>query len=151
MADAIRGTYADFKLIKTRGVVQFVVEIPIENVDEVIALFGMPQYGAEQWVAVAPLKPEAEPATPTARQDAYQDKSPGEQAVARAAILCGEVAFQTWLCGNNHSGEDFTIGVLRTRCGIKSRSEIATDEFALLTFQNMETQYRDHQRYGPMP
>jgi hypothetical protein len=53
---AIRGTFADFRLIKGRKVAQMVVEIPIEEADAALAtLGGLPQPAAERWVALAAL------------------------------------------------------------------------------------------------
>ncbi len=156
MTDAIQGTYADFKLVKTRSVIQFIVEIPIERVDEVYKLFGMPNFGAEQWVAIAPLKTEAK--VDTSRKDAYQEKLPGAQAVARSAILCGEPAFQDWLVdqdgGVRPEGVDpeyYAAELLRLHCEVGSRAEIATNEEALTAYLDVEHRYRDHQRYGPIP
>lgn len=39
---AISGTFADFKLIKTRSVAQLVIEIPIEQSKKAIDAFGFP-------------------------------------------------------------------------------------------------------------
>ncbi len=51
----IEGSYADFKLVKTRGVAQLVIEIPIERAAEAVAMFGIPQPGQEIAVAIARL------------------------------------------------------------------------------------------------
>lgn len=57
---AIAGTFADFKLIKTRSACQLVIEVAIENADAALsALGGVPQPGQEKPVAVARLEPEA--------------------------------------------------------------------------------------------
>src|SRR4051794_33494293 len=51
---AIQGTFADFKLVKTRRTVQIVIEVPIEQADQALAaLGGLPQPAEEKWVAVA--------------------------------------------------------------------------------------------------
>ena len=36
MTDAILGSYADFKLVKTRSVVQVVIEVPLERAHEAL-------------------------------------------------------------------------------------------------------------------
>ena len=57
MTDAvIKGTYSDFKLIKTRNVVQMIIEVPIEQANQITTKFGMPQPNEEKWVAVALIK-----------------------------------------------------------------------------------------------
>ena len=38
----IQGTYADFKIVKTRNVAQMINEIPLENAQEAINMFGVP-------------------------------------------------------------------------------------------------------------
>lgn len=51
----IAGTFADLKTVKTRSVVQMIVEVPIERAEEVVMMFGFPQPGSEVTVAVARL------------------------------------------------------------------------------------------------
>ena len=51
----IQGTYSDFKIIKTRSVAQFIIEIPLENASHAIDMFGLPSPECEKWVAVAML------------------------------------------------------------------------------------------------
>ena len=51
-----QGTFADFKLIKSRSTAQLVIEIPIEAADAaLLALGGVPLPGKECWVAIARL------------------------------------------------------------------------------------------------
>jgi hypothetical protein len=52
---AIQGTFADFKTVKSRSVVQIVIEIPIEAGKRAIDILGFPQPGAEIPVALARL------------------------------------------------------------------------------------------------
>ena len=149
MADVIEGSFANFKLIQSRSLMQIIIEVPIEQAESVINLLGVPQFGTEQRVAIALLKTEAKVDTP--RKDAYQDLDDGPQAVVRAAILCCEEPFRIWLCGSDHAIEKDAATLLRTECGISSRSELATNPTALAAFVELENRYRDHQRYGPVP
>jgi hypothetical protein len=49
----ISGTYSDFKLVKTRGVVQVIVEFPIEEANQVLeSLDGLPMPGQEAHVSL---------------------------------------------------------------------------------------------------
>ncbi len=51
-----RATYSDLKLIKTRGVVQFCFEVPLEHSAEAMrVLGGMPTPASEVWCAIARL------------------------------------------------------------------------------------------------
>ena len=57
---AFQATYSDFKLVKTRKVVQIVLEVPLEAAGHAYnVLGGMPTFGNEQWFAVARLIKEA--------------------------------------------------------------------------------------------
>lgn len=164
MTEAVRGTYSDFKVIKGRKVVQFIIEIPVEDAQEAIDLFGMPQFGAEQWVAIAPLKSgSSEQQSNSPAKKTYQDKSPGGQAVSRAAILCTEKPFQDWISdrdilfsvpGSSAIGksiEEFTATLLREELKIESRSEIGTHEDVHRRFVELEGKYRDFLRFGDGP
>ena len=56
MTDAvIKGEYADFKLVKTRNVVQMIIEVPIEQATLITTRFGIPNPNESCWVAVAKL------------------------------------------------------------------------------------------------
>jgi len=58
---AFSATYSDLKLIKTRKVVQFVFEVPLEAAEHAMnVLGGMPSPMTESWFAIARLeKPDA--------------------------------------------------------------------------------------------
>ena len=59
-AAAFQGNYSDWKLIRTRGVVQVVIEVPIEHSGLAYdVLGGMPQPGDEIQVAVARINSRA--------------------------------------------------------------------------------------------
>jgi len=59
---AIRASYADLKLVKTRQVAQLIFEVPIEEFDAAYeVLGGLPNPAKEQWFAIAALV--AAPAT----------------------------------------------------------------------------------------
>ena len=59
---AFKGTYADWKLVKTRGVVQIIVEVPLAESDDAYEILGgMPNPAQERWVAIAAIN-SAEPA-----------------------------------------------------------------------------------------
>lgn len=58
---AVRASYADFKLLKTRSVYQIILEAPIEQAEDFVTAFGLPMPGAERPVAVALLNPSSGP------------------------------------------------------------------------------------------
>lgn len=57
---AFSATYSDLKLIKTRSVVQFVFEVPLEAAGHAMnVLGGMPSPMAETWFAIARLEKQS--------------------------------------------------------------------------------------------
>ena len=54
---AFSATYSDWKVIKTRQVVQIVLEVPLKAADHAYnVLGGMPNFESEKWFGVARLK-----------------------------------------------------------------------------------------------
>lgn len=121
---AFEGTFADFKLIKTRSVVQIVIEMPIEHGPSVIAAFGLPSPGAEIPVAVARMvKPEViehdEPKAP--RRFTEMPRS------QQAGIRCGEAAFQRFLSeavGEPVTTAEKAASIVREQCDVRSRADL---------------------------
>lgn len=96
-AHLIEGTFADIKSVKTRGVAQIVIEIPIQNAEHAIRLLGYPQPATEVHVAIARLKNGdgaiEEPAEPETPKQRLRDKSVGQQ----AALCCKDAVFRAYL------------------------------------------------------
>lgn len=146
----ISGNYADFKLVKTRGVCQLVVEIPIEQAEQAVQMFGIPRGGEEIAVALArlitPLAEQREtPQDQYARAErsakaklSYLDKSEMQRAATRAAMLCRDVIFQAHL---ETPDADACAERLREMLG-GSRSRIGTDEETYRIYLGIETDYR---------
>jgi hypothetical protein len=121
---AFQGTFADFKLIKTRSVVQVVIEMPIEHGPAVIAAFGLPSPGAEIPVAVARM---------TAPETIEHDEPKparrfGEMPRAQqAGIRCGEAAFWRFLSettGQRVGCANEAAEAVRRVCCVSSRAEL---------------------------
>ena len=129
---AIQGTFADLKSVKTRSVVQMVVEIPIEQAEQVVKAFGFPQPGAEIAVAVARLDPEkaraapTPPETPAKAKTRFHDKPLSVQ----AGIRCSDASFRRFLVDKfNYSRvptDDEAAKVVREYCSVDSRKEFNT-------------------------
>lgn len=161
-AAAISGSFADFKLIKSRSVAQLIIEIPIEQTDAaLLALGGVPQPATERPVAIARLveRPEAKPDP----RERYAQSDEGTQAVTRAALLCSEQDFQRWIIptgkpvltkGMDHEAirraiAEAAADELRNRIDVRSRKELATDPDALARFLDLEARFKSERRYGP--
>jgi hypothetical protein len=124
---AIQGNYADLKYIKTRSVVQVVVEVPIEQAHMITDAFGWPQPGKEIPVAVARLKPG--PVEPKEKRK-FEDLPPSQQ----AGIRCNDPGFQEW-CMERLAETDFQFSDtdnavelaaahVRMQCAVGSRSQL---------------------------
>ena len=129
-AAAIAGTLADFKLVKTRSVCAFIVEVPIEQADEALRILGgVPRPGAEVPVALARLV--SPPAKPKVRTPF--DQLPRSQ---QAAMLCNEdKAFWRFLAARDSEdggysrveSVDSAADLVRDLCNVVSRKEFDTD------------------------
>ena len=148
---AIDGSYADFKLVKTRSVCQLVVEIPIERAEEAIRKFGIPQPGQEIPVALARLQTPPKAAANAERsekgKERYRESDKMQQAATRAVMLCEDRKFQMW--ASTQICEPWlgppipdTAHWLRWRLNIKSRSEIASRDEAYKRFIALEMAYK---------
>lgn len=121
------GSYSDFKLIKTRSMVQVIIEVPIERAKEVTDLLGLPLPGEEVMVAVARID-----ATKLVTQH------PRAKLSQIAGILCNEGGFNAWASEHGYaSGKDY----IYDRCTVASRRELDTDEQAALRFRDMRADY----------
>ena len=115
---AIRATYSDLKLVKTRKVLQLIFEVPIEEADNALrVLGGMPRADAETWVGIALITEEAATRPTDKPRKAWADLTPTQQ----AGIRCSDVDFQAWL--GCFDAEEAAVKV-RSHCGVKSRSDI---------------------------
>ena len=56
-ARAVLAAFTEYRMVKTRSVLQLLVEIPLEQQADVFAKLGYPLPGAETWVAIALLNP----------------------------------------------------------------------------------------------
>lgn len=119
-------SYADFKLVKTRSSFQIIIEAPIEQADDFVRKFGIPQPGTEVPVALARLK--AAPAKP-AELGGWASLSPSQQAWR----LCQSPRFQEWELGHiafrgTSDPADLTRESLCRNFNISSRGELNDHE-----------------------
>ncbi len=155
---AIAGVFADMKSVKTRSVVQMIVEIPIEQAEAVVQMFGYPKLGAEVPVAVArmvePKDEEPQRRAEIVGEDKPKrtfDDMPSSQV---AALLCERDDFWKYLewefakpCKSN----DDAAARVRTWCEVNSRREIDLGDYAQSRFQLMRDRFENwqtDQRYG---
>ena len=140
MSDSImRGAYSDFKVIKSRKVIQMVVEFPIESSNSFVEMFGIPQPHEEQWVAVALMDKRAVIRNETAAI-----------AIRDAGILCKNPSFGEWLRVERGMSEvdpddsDSIAQAVRAILGIRSRSELSDNSEALQVWFALKSSYDAH-------
>lgn len=159
---AIAAAYSDWKLVKTRGVVQIVLEIPLHDTAHALdVLGGMPDVSKERWFAIAALKDQkgvaqqpsdAKPQPvldkPQAGAKRWQDMLPAQQ----AGIRCEEQAFKQFLFDEHHhnfveSGA-ITAECVRLICGVESRAELNTNQKARVIWHQLNDQFQAWMRIG---
>jgi hypothetical protein len=123
---AIAGTFADLKFLKSRSVIQIVIETAIENGPAVVAAFGTPQPGAEVHVAVARIDPKA---AERAAEKPRERKPWAELSRAQqAGIRCGEPSFKAFLAerywGALEAAGLENAACVRALCKVTSRADL---------------------------
>jgi hypothetical protein len=114
-----KGTYSDFRIVKTRNVAQIIVEIPLEQAEEFVTMFGMPTPNTDKWVAVARLNDEV-----------IERNDESTIAIQKAGMLCKEERFGIFLKKKKKMNEvnpfksETIANALRALLGIKSRTEL---------------------------
>jgi hypothetical protein len=142
---AIQATFADFRLIKGRKQAQLVLEIPIEEADNALAVLGgIPQPQSDCWVAVARLNGAAKPEP---KPDKEKQRWGDLNLAMQAGIRCNEVAFRTFLTETETSAfearsvED-AEQMVRDRCEVDSRKELNLDPEAAERWRRLERSYQ---------
>jgi hypothetical protein len=157
---AITGSFCDYKFVKTRGVLQIIVEISVEQQAQAFAALGYPMPGTEIPVAIARLKDSGAALKASERRSASHADAEGscgvsgslppdgkqqamERARKRAIMHCKDPKFQQWICGLHvlrASEQNAATCLRKTIYG--SRSLIATDERCYEAFLELEQEYR---------
>ena len=149
-ASVIKATFTEWRMVKTRKVLQLVLEVPLEEQGEVLSRLGQPMPDREKWVAVALLdelvaaetkQQEKTEARSRASKEHYANSSAMEQARTRAVLLAKDPQFQMW---SGYRSEDAAAAFIRRACHCdESRREIATDPEAYEEFLRLERQYAE--------
>lgn len=137
---AFQATYSDWKLIRSRKVVQIVLEVPVERAGHAYdVLGGMPNPAAETWCAVARLDAQRPTEDTTAAATAHaQQPAPKAQPTPsparalrnhaqQAGIMCSRPTFWKFAQERGHPevvDSETAADYVRMYCGVNSRSEI---------------------------
>ena len=134
----MKGTYSDYKLIKTRGVISVSVEFPIEQAEEFVRMFGMPKPDTEKWVAIAGLNEEV-----------INKNDDIVRTIQQAGMICKDKNFGNFLIkekkmiGIIPDNEETIAKALRAILGIKSRTEFHNDNSSVLAFNRLKSEYEN--------
>lgn len=144
-----RASYHNFKNVPSRGFVQLIFEVPIEQYDEAYRVLGVPIPGQQQWFAIARLvdhDPSVRPVLHSAVKPrlTHWDMKPSQ----RAGDRCSDVRFQTWLLQNHRiaeATEEAATAYVRKIAG-GSRSNLGTTGFEKQTemWDRIDKIYDEH-------
>jgi hypothetical protein len=146
MKAAFSATYSEWKVIKTRSVVQVVFEVPIEGSDTAYqVLGGMPLPGKEKWFVIAKMNAagvgslasreagvSGRDATAKIVESAPASRSHSPYA-REIAMACEDTDFQDflranfqneWLIQNLGFPEEKAANIVRKELGVKSRADV---------------------------
>ena len=141
MTDAvIQATYHNIVFVKTRKVVQIVLEAPIEHAQHVIEVLGTPNPAEEHWVAVARLV-----AADKVKLPKPTENPEGHTAKKHFEACCSDPAFQAWMNSTTavkaYPGEDFRER-LKGFLGIETANDFLTDKRVAQTWGEIFTSYK---------
>lgn len=158
-SSSVYGSFVDVKIVRTRSVVQLVIEVPIERADYTLReLGGIPQPGTERPVAVAPLDPNV--ARGTTRDQAHgatsgvsppvPDDPPAPGATHRkpwqelscaqqAGIRCHDKRFWRQIAVRD---ADEAAEWIRRACEVKSRAELDGNDNANIKWRMIDAAFQ---------
>ena len=155
MPTAFKATYSDWKLVKTRGVVQIVFEVPLAEADAAYELLGgMPIVANERWFGIAAITQEAHakprqtssPDTPTGGAKREKMDWRDVQPAAQAGIRCEDAQFRAFLreeMGYSRADSPFSAAaVVREICHVNSRSEFSTDQRKRVLWHQLDSKFQ---------
>lgn len=153
-ASAFKATYSDWKLVRTRQVVQIVFEVPLADADSAYdVLGGMPNSAESQWFGIAAIKSaEAQPRQEVTKRTAGAKRDWNAlQPAAQAGIRCDEPAFCAFLKEvypkdwreSEAEGEDETAAnCVRLICRVHSRAELGTNHKARVIWHQLDEKFQ---------
>ncbi len=144
----IKATYADYKRVNGRKVLQLICEVPIEQAPLVHRTLGEPGIGdGAIWVAIAKLKKPVPQQQQKAQEPGVGSPPSGSSAdkhrlSRQAAMCCDDMLFRTFL--SNEKGVlvgDGAAEATRRLCLVASRAEFNTDPAAAARWETLHGEY----------
>ena len=122
---AIKATYSEWKMVKTRKVLVLSFEVPLEHQAEVMAALGTPLPDAEIWVGIARLSENA-------------SEAKGGKYAQMAGIMSNEGAFRQFV---EAPDEEAAAQFIRDHCGVLSRRHLDHNDEAARKFLGLKADY----------
>lgn len=152
---AISGDYRTYKHIPSRSCVQIIIEVPEEAFPNVCEVLGYPITGESKHVGIAllnlPINSDSSVVkesltTQSENQPSINEKTEGEKLRIRAVMLVKDEEFQLFAyTDHSEAREDLAISCIYEWCGIKSRSELTTNETAQQLFKELLQKFKEWQ------
>lgn len=143
--DAIKGTYANFRLVKSRGICVIEVEVPVEASKHALDILGgMPVFGQDTWVAIARLREPVQPDPAHKAIEAPEKVKQPLRASAMAGIMCADPVYWKFLFETRHlivKDKDSAAAVMREWFGISTRSYLDIDTEAAEKFHDLRNEF----------
>lgn len=138
---AFKATYSDWKLVKTRSVVQVIFEVPLADADNAYEILGgMPNFQAERWFGIAALAQQSKPAPVEKERKEWRELQPS----AQAAIRCNEPVFWSFLREQKYhpvqSVEEAATAV-RKLCKVNTRADFNTNKDAKFAWDDLDADF----------
>jgi hypothetical protein len=144
---AFKATYSDWKLVKTRGVVQVIFEVPLADSDTAYEILGgMPDASKERWFGIAALRGERQEPIIDAPEEKQSKNWRELQPSAQAGIRCAEPIFWAFLKEElnmkDQGSADNAASFVRAHCKVNSRAHFNTNPAAKAVWQSLDNQYQ---------
>jgi hypothetical protein len=145
---AFKATYVDHRPVKTRSVVQFVFEVPVEQADAALAVLGgFARPAEERWVAIARLEQEAKrPPSQLETLEKTKRKWGDIPYSQQAGILCSDTRFAEFFAENFPHCWDRNptlTEAVKDFCQVDSRAKILPLSDASQRWIHITNRYRD--------
>lgn len=161
MPDAIMASLHSYKSLATRKQLQITLEVPSEYAAQALKMLGVGDPSGSQWFAVTRMNAQPKNGHPAGESPAalppHADKAEGQDKPRtytrsqRAAIMCQDPAFQSWIIGRDVGtnsvvstlGDDRTAAdfAIKSVLGITSKRELDTDPEAAARFDAIRTDF----------
>lgn len=154
MNAVIQGSFADYRRVKTRSVMQLIIEVPIEQGIQAVGVLGEPVPGTEIPVAIARLVPGAGTSSDSPIKTSLPEA--GDRAknyTAAAKLLAKDKSFHAFINGSTSmpdaTSDEYIEQCIEGHCDVNSCSQIKDGTEAGRKFARLYAEFQEWQRFNP--